>query len=228
MLNSPSSPTFCATNHSLNAYRGPPSRANTSSPRPRHKKSLPDSPHFRPASPLSNPQVKIAPPSPPRSAQTVDSGTQYTPPDWPPTSSRSSLYAVPQTQLPQAPVKAASPHQEIRGRSRDATIRDQTVAAAAVPAPSEPELRVTPQPQLENGSHAVRRSRSLVGRTPGGSPASKRAKAHSPNLVTLPADYWECDAKILASIIADMLMELIRHNDELPLNDGQLTRFHSR
>ena len=32
----------------------------------------------------------------------------------------------------------------------------------------------------------------------------------------------------LVVLIASMLMELIRYNDAIPLNDGQLTRFHSR
>lgn len=32
----------------------------------------------------------------------------------------------------------------------------------------------------------------------------------------------------MASLIASMLMRLISHNDSIPLQDGQLTRFHSR
>jgi len=44
----------------------------------------------------------------------------------------------------------------------------------------------------------------------------------------MPMDYPSCDPKDLAALIADMLMELIRYNDEIPLKDGQLTRFHSR
>jgi len=46
--------------------------------------------------------------------------------------------------------------------------------------------------------------------------------------VVLPADYTKCEPKILASLIASMLMRLISHNDSIPLQDGQLTRFHSR
>lgn len=33
---------------------------------------------------------------------------------------------------------------------------------------------------------------------------------------------------MLAGLIANMLMRLIQHNDVIPLQDGQLTRFHSR
>lgn len=44
----------------------------------------------------------------------------------------------------------------------------------------------------------------------------------------MPADYVTCEPKILAAVIAEMLMRLIHHNDTIPLKDGQLTRFHSR
>lgn len=46
--------------------------------------------------------------------------------------------------------------------------------------------------------------------------------------IVMPRDYAKCDPKELAVVISDMLLELIRVNDEIPLQDGQLTRFHSR
>jgi hypothetical protein len=44
----------------------------------------------------------------------------------------------------------------------------------------------------------------------------------------MPAQYETCDVRDLVTIISGMLMELIRLNDEIPLKDGGLTRFHSR
>jgi len=44
----------------------------------------------------------------------------------------------------------------------------------------------------------------------------------------MPANYEICEPKVLAGVIAGMLMRLIQHNDTIPLVDGQLTRFHSR
>ncbi|KAF2097648.1 cyclin-domain-containing protein [Rhizodiscina lignyota] len=44
----------------------------------------------------------------------------------------------------------------------------------------------------------------------------------------MPLKYEDCDVKDLGVLVSDMLLELVRHNDSLPLKDGQLTRFHSR
>ena len=44
----------------------------------------------------------------------------------------------------------------------------------------------------------------------------------------MPAAYETCDTKDLVVLISNMLLELIRHNDDIPLQDGRLTRFHSR
>lgn len=44
----------------------------------------------------------------------------------------------------------------------------------------------------------------------------------------MPAKYETCDVKDLVLLISNMLMELVRFNDEIPLKDGGLTRFHSR
>lgn len=44
----------------------------------------------------------------------------------------------------------------------------------------------------------------------------------------MPAQYETCDTKDLVVLISNMLMELIRFNDKIPLKDGRLTRFHSR
>lgn len=40
--------------------------------------------------------------------------------------------------------------------------------------------------------------------------------------------FWECDTADLVVLIADIIMQLIEHNDKLPLTPSGLTRFHSR
>lgn len=44
----------------------------------------------------------------------------------------------------------------------------------------------------------------------------------------IPPLFWECETADLVVLIADMLMQLIEHNDKLPLTPSGLTRFHSR
>lgn len=44
----------------------------------------------------------------------------------------------------------------------------------------------------------------------------------------MPLKYETCEPKDLGVLISNMLMELIRLNDQIPLRDGRLTRFHSR
>lgn len=44
----------------------------------------------------------------------------------------------------------------------------------------------------------------------------------------MPREYATCNPKDLGVLISNMLMELIRLNDQIPLRDGRLTRFHSR
>lgn len=47
------------------------------------------------------------------------------------------------------------------------------------------------------------------------------------NLKIMPSLYEDCNPKDLGFLISNMLLELIRLNDQIPLN-GRLTRFHSR
>ena len=44
----------------------------------------------------------------------------------------------------------------------------------------------------------------------------------------MPALYQYSNPEELGKMISQMLMELIKLNDEIPLRDGRLTRFHSR
>ncbi|KAF2148653.1 cyclin-domain-containing protein [Myriangium duriaei CBS 260.36] len=56
----------------------------------------------------------------------------------------------------------------------------------------------------------------------------KKARTDSRPVKIMPRQYETCDPKDLGVLISDMLMELIRLNDKIPLKDGKLTRFHSR
>ncbi|KAH4291034.1 hypothetical protein HBH64_124130 [Parastagonospora nodorum] len=178
----------------------------------------------------------------------VDVGTQYTPPGLPPTyhppasdqhtiitSTSTSTSTSPETT--EAALLAAHP--------AATTPRGEPSATPVATEPPEPEVRVDPQPfaPVHNAQPPARRasgssSRSAVGqegalpqtsavlRVPS-SPA-KRARPHEPDVKVMPLLYETCDVKELGVLISDMLMELVRINDEQPLRDGTLTRFHSR
>lgn len=62
----------------------------------------------------------------------------------------------------------------------------------------------------------------------GVSSPAKRPRPPSASIRVMPLKYETCDVRDLGVLISDMLMELVRLNDEFPLRDGQLTRFHSR
>ena len=59
-------------------------------------------------------------------------------------------------------------------------------------------------------------------------PSESKRSRHEVVVQLMPKRYETCDVKLLGRLIADMLLELIRLNDGIPLKDGQLTRFHSR
>lgn len=114
----------------------------------------------------------------------------------------------------------------------------QGIPSPKIP-PPEPELE--PQipskrpaaslaaPQIATASAtalAQTASSSSSTRSQGSSP--KRARGSKPAVKCMPAQYETCDVKDLVLLISNMLLELIRFNDEIPLKDGRLTRFHSR
>ncbi|KAI9844513.1 MAG: hypothetical protein M1838_002161 [Thelocarpon superellum] len=88
------------------------------------------------------------------------------------------------------------------------------------PSPSQPGGQAPGGPPSSQGSGPA-----SIGSA---SSSSKRARPEGPVVKVLPAAYEHCDTKDLVVLIADMLMELVRFNDEIPLKDGRLTRFHSR
>ena len=58
--------------------------------------------------------------------------------------------------------------------------------------------------------------------------ATKRPRGETAAAKQMPIRYELCDPRDLVILISSMLMELIRYNDAIPLQEGRLTRFHSR
>lgn len=217
------SPTYRAS-----SYASPRPSSTTSSPRTYSKNSLVHSPKHFPPSSTSTVLSSVIPASPSSKSITIDVGTQYTPPDWPPTSSRATR-AVSTNYI-----KSETTDTPELERNSSIT-RPHNVATATPPAPPEPQLRVTPQASLQQIGTAFRRSHSSVSNSYADQSSSslrssplKRARQQNEQVKVVPIDYSTCDTKDLAVLIADMLMELIRFNDEISLKDGHLTRFHSR
>lgn len=172
-----------------------------------------------------------------RRREYADAGTQYTPPEYPPTYRPSPDAASTTARNP------VLSHRTPPETNTTATERGETSAEVAVTEPPEPELRIEPQPVVPSQNAAQpspRTSREVERpqRTPRqeeqsevvqqqSSPA-KRARPQEPSVKIMPLKYETCDVKDLGVLISDMLMELVRLNDGFPLRDGQLTRFHSR
>ncbi len=230
MLASCPSPKFHASpSFRASSYASPRPSSATSSPRTRSKQSLVNSPKTVTPSSTSTILSGAITSSPPSKSITIDVGTQYTPPDWPPTSSRATS-AVSTTCIKSEATDNPEPE-----RSPSFT-HPHNAATPVPPAPHpEPQLRVTPQASLQQTSTAFRRTHSSVSDSCADSSTSsfrssppKRARQQNEEVKVVPVDYSTCETKDLAVLIADMLMELIHFNDEISLQDGHLTRFHSR
>ncbi|CAF9926717.1 MAG: hypothetical protein HETSPECPRED_006403 [Heterodermia speciosa] len=153
------------------------------------------------------------------SKTTVDAGTQYTPPlkpSYTSTPSASSLgkrrsSSSPPSMSPALPTEPAIIPQ----------IGQKRTAAASPPRPSDPTSTTTvPQPTISPSTTSSSTSTTTS--------AAKRLRQPTSSPKLLPADYSACDTTSLCTIISNMLLELIRLNDDIPLRDGGLTRFHSR
>ena len=104
-------------------------------------------------------------------------------------------------------------------------------SAARPPAPAEPQLRSDPDRAATGTNAAAQASSSSEPQearsTHGYSTAPKKARPEG-TVKVMPSKYETCNPKDLGVLISHMLMELIRINDQIPLRDGRLTRFHSR
>ncbi|EME86131.1 uncharacterized protein MYCFIDRAFT_52511 [Pseudocercospora fijiensis CIRAD86] len=176
----------------------------------------------------------------------VDAGTQYSPDGFPPTAkvaaaavdrpvgsrtaasgsssnppstatvtvTRKRKEAAPPPDSSPEPMSGASassgaPHSAQPNEPGVRDERSRVVGSASTPSNTDPEL------QEARSTH-------------GHSAAPKRSKAVPGSSKIMPLKYETCSPKDLGVLISNMLMELIRINDRIPLRDGRLTRFHSR
>lgn len=112
--------------------------------------------------------------------------------------------------------------------------RGMSLSPRAPPEPAlEPQPTVKPTAPPSAFSQPATAS-SITLATPSSASSSslgsspKRLRQASGAVVMMPEQYETCDVKDLVVLISNMLMELIRFNDDIPLKDGRLTRFHSR
>lgn len=170
-----------------------------------------------------------------RKRRYCDAGTQYSPDGYPPTYTPAPIPPPSETAPVLPPSQPPVP-----------TERRATSAESSVTEPPEPNLRIRPHvaaptrttvstttPSRDHGDepppslHTPRQHDPAPLSDEHSSPA-KRARPHSGSRKVMPIKYETCDVKDLGVLVSDMLMELVRLNDDMPLRDGQLTRFHSR
>ncbi|KAF2826408.1 cyclin-domain-containing protein [Ophiobolus disseminans] len=242
-ISAPSSPsaTFHAPSRAYHASRRTSASSSAHSPRftvtGTASRRFDSSSTTRPI-PVPSPAPAFAQSPQSRKRSYVDVGTQYTPPGLPPT------YHPPAQATTTANSADSIEASPLAALAITSTPRGATSAAPVATEPPEPILRVDPQPvapaqnaqpqgrrvsvdssQSVGEQSAVPKETSAVLQAP--SPA-KRARPQEPTLRIMPLQYETCDVKDLGVLISDMLMELVRINDEQPLRDGTLTRFHSR
>ncbi|MCJ1410472.1 hypothetical protein MMC19_004557 [Ptychographa xylographoides] len=153
----------------------------------------------------------------------VDASTQYSPPLAP-----SSL-----------PSSHGSEPAKSGGKRKERSISPSPTTEAPPPEPQLPpqmplKRSVTPASSIitataipaGTASTTTLANSSSSSSSQGSSP--KRARPPRAAAKFMPVAYETCDVKDLVLLISNMLMELIRFNDEIPLKDGRLTRFHSR
>ncbi|MCJ1288111.1 hypothetical protein MMC26_007466 [Xylographa opegraphella] len=147
--------------------------------------------------------------------QQVDAGTQYSPPLSP--SADPSVETSPvrgkRKERSTSPLTGAAPREPH-------LLPQMTAERSHTPPPSSTCPGTASSTTLANSVAAA--SSSSQGSSP------KRARPPKTAAKIMPARYETCDVKDLVLLISNMLMELIRFNDEIPLKDGRLTRFHSR
>lgn len=239
LSSAPASPVATFQNLRKSPYHAARRRPSSTCAPPRSQVSTavhPAQPHPQPSPvllfarsprPIHSPRQTTATP------RYADAGTQYSPDGFPPT----HRPHPPQTAL-------AAPTATLSQPTLPVERRDPS-AEAAITEPPEPRLREDPQPaapaQTTQPAHPPSRDHEKASTRvvqtprqsePDAAPAeqslAKRPRPQSGTLKAMPLKYETCDVKDLGVLISDMLMELVRLNDAMPLRDGQLTRFHSR
>ena len=218
MITSSPSPTLHASSASCSprsSYHG--SFAFTRSPRAAYIKPPPPAafPRHIPQSSNPSPVAQKRPLSPTDSFSTTstkvtaDAGTQYSPP------------------------AASMKPPKSTGKKRGTSV--SPASGQVPPEPQEPQLPARENAAISTKAESRAASSVTLAKTSSSSSSSYRSSS-SPKrprpikgaVKYMPAQYEACDTKNLVVLISNMLMELIRFNDEIPLKDGRLTRFHSR
>jgi hypothetical protein len=169
-----------------------------------------------------------------RTHKYVDAGTQYSPDAYPPTADRAFLEQQQNQRALSSPPPSVRKRKQAQSPSPEpmSTSSSSNSSSRALQPPPEPEARRDPTPAREATTPTVagpstrpndepQEARSTQG-------LSKRAKPEPGSNKVMPSLYQNCNPRELGVLISGMLMELIRLNDQIPLRDGRLTRFHSR
>lgn len=224
LIESPSpaaSPLSSGYSHLIAPRRSSPSQISRStSPATRPLYTIASSPHY-------SPRLRPAP-QPPTRPLYADAGIQVTP------AGSSSADRSDRKLATDAPAggnkrKETSPSPLMRPTTRAATGTTRSP-------PAEPQPREDP-PQIAGTTKAPSAQGAPQGTTTPGdaeygitnaTAAAKRLRTGETTVKIMPRQYELCNPKDLGVLIANMLLELIRLNDNIPLRDGKLTRFHSR
>ncbi|EQL35631.1 hypothetical protein BDFG_02829 [Blastomyces dermatitidis ATCC 26199] len=155
--------------------------------------------------------------------QTVDAGTQYSRPATPAknkliqsASATTSETIIPDPTNATSELAASQQSQESRQSQADSQMSSTLVGSkrntpdtsSLLPTDGDNPLSIDPDSPAES--------------------LCKRLRPEKPAAKVLPRRYEETNPRDLVFLISSMLMELIRFNDQIPLRDGRLTRFHSR
>ncbi|EAS37104.3 cyclin-dependent protein kinase regulator Pho80 [Coccidioides immitis RS] len=173
--------------------------------------------------------------------QTVDAGTQYSRPASPaervvplthqqPSSRETAAVTDNSTSLP-SPTTTSSRTTALSGELPSSDVQSTQASASPEPGSRMPSAtagtkRSTPDTRAAASCKATRSNTGEDGLPDGSIPKRPRPEQLAPKV--LPRQYENADSRDLVVLISSMLMELIRFNDQIPLRDGRLTRFHSR
>lgn len=233
------SPILYTSPHGHSSHRhSPRHQANTHSPRLRPNKSSSglDSPHVA----FAHPQPSIVASSPaagsqqrePAKPKYAEHGTQYSPPDWPPTDPRSSLRRQPRTDqtiqeaansgvstnmvpvvvdMPSTRVSQMGAEVETKGGEGAGAVAATAAVASGIASPSmrrcHADISQSPIRTTSPSNNSITQdSRSKRARP---------ATSQNTNKTIMPRNYAECDSRVLSGLISGMLMELIHFNDEV-------------
>ncbi|KAL9123157.1 MAG: hypothetical protein Q9187_000302, partial [Circinaria calcarea] len=202
----PASPSRSAFQSRTNngPYRYPISNSSHSFIKPPSPAAFPRYPTHSPQSgqALHKRSLSVSRKSPPRS--TVDAGTQYSPPAAPNLADlETSRTGAKRKDRSVSPEAAPPPEPSLAPQMSHKRVE-------AVGAPSQP---ITAASSTTLANSASRTSSPSQGSSP------KRVRPPKAAAKIMPIKYEICDVKDLVVLISNMLMELVRFNDEIPLQD---------